>query len=339
MTTIRFLVSFVILGSMLAGCGGTTHHFLPPRALEKKEWMISITWHHDLNKLSRPKLLPDANAYVGIGNDYNFGFGYQMPIFASHLTFAHYDDAGRGDLWTEYFILNKPFGANTNPYFELGASYIDHHSGYYQTYSAGLAYGHGFPLPLTMLADNREGQRGLPGMRLMPVLKYTLAGHDFGVSLSHYSGITSSGLAMMRRNWFKGKDETVLDLTNDEIEDISPRTEYTSGTHFYTIKLVKGELVEVWDEMPFTDLPGNPHSGFEYWLNDDLRLYHFHTEHGWIYNVIVDMEDVRRRWQAGEDIRITGYPQSVADQMNRVNGLIGDNSVGAGLIFWDMPED
>jgi hypothetical protein len=51
------------------------------------------------------------------------------------------------------------------------------------------------------------------------------------------------------------------------------------------------------------------------------------------------MEDVRRRWEAGEDIRITGYPLSAVDQLESANSLMGDNSVGVGLIFWSLPED
>lgn len=86
MSKVRTVIFLLIIGVLLGfiGCG-TTHHFLPPRPLEKGETMISVSWHYDLGGLHPVDPLPDANFYFGAGHNYNVGFGMKVPVVSVRM--------------------------------------------------------------------------------------------------------------------------------------------------------------------------------------------------------------------------------------------------------------
>ncbi len=194
----RQVVSFLLfttIGLLFAGCG-TTHHFLPPRPLEKNEAMISLAWHFDLGMIHVPDMFPDANVYIGTGNNYNLGLGLRPPLISfNHLTVVKYWPTDGDDYWAAYGQINQIIGTNNNPYFEAGGAYIVRDNSLHQTFSAGLGVGGGLAVPVLDLRGQDEDHAGMrQRLRLLPFAKYSIAGSEFGVSVCYYHGTNAIAL-------------------------------------------------------------------------------------------------------------------------------------------------
>ncbi len=326
----------------MAGCG-TTHHFLPPRPLERKEWILSAGWHYDLGRLTPPMIVPHLNAYVGIGKEYNFGFGAQLPFLVNHVTLARYYESGADDRWSTYFHLNRVFNLNNNPELELGGAYIDGHDTYDQQFMFGLSYGgclnHRYEFYDPDDADERSWN-----FRFMPVLKYTITGTDLGFSWSHYFGRTKTALASLKDEIINDND-TFYVFEAGRIDSIvlSEESRNESDYGFYgcdkylIIYPDSGSAIEFCDTRRIGDLVVPPCAELRYWLGQDYIVSLDGRKSRPL--LVQSYNSLKAAWERGEDLVITKYPQGLIKRINNINGLLEDNSFGMGIINYQKPKD
>lgn len=337
---IRFLITGILLTVMGIGCG-TTHHFLPPRPLEKKEWMLSVAWHYDLGRLTPPIIVPHLNAYVGVGKEYNFGFGAQPPFLVNHITFARYFDAGSDDRWSAYFHLNRILNLNNNPEFELGGAFIDGHDTYDQQFMLGLSYG-GCLNHLYKLYDRQYDTKPSWRFRIMPVLKYTITGSDAGFSWNHYFGRTKTALASLKHEILNDND-TIYVFQADRIDSIvssnTPPPDYGHPPceKYLTLFMDSGSIMVFCDTRFYADAFVIPYEELQYWLGKKyiMSLGGSSGEP----SIVLSLDSLTTAWRRGDDLGITQYPEDLRDRIDDINGLIDDNSFGFGIITYQKPKD
>jgi hypothetical protein len=342
----RFLIIAILLVVIGIGCG-TTHHFLPPRPLEKKEWMLSVAWHYDFGRLTPPTIMPDFNAYVGIGKDYNFGLGAQTPYFMpclSHLTLAKYYDAGDNNRWAVFSHINQVFGANNNPYLELGGSYIDDRGSFDHMMMFGLGYGHGDTHPLLLLLDrNIEGNKLLKHCRIMPFLKYAAIGSDVGFSLSHYFGLSRTAMSIYKDTDFYPNDTLYVIPANEIdsliVDSISPRHDQHgpySCEQLTKIYLRHGDsVVFCGNPVPWCGHAAIPFRELRYWLKNDYLVY----KDALYRTAVMNSDSLVAGRERNDTLVIVNYPPEMMDQIDNINSLVSDNSIGLGIINYSKSKD
>ncbi len=123
----KIIITSLLILIFFNGCG-TTHHFLPPRPLESKEYLISVNWHFNFDNNITNLIIPELSYYTGIDNTNTVGGGFQFPFFISHLSYVNYNEINENQYWNTFIHLNQFFGLNRNPYFEVGVSYASEES-------------------------------------------------------------------------------------------------------------------------------------------------------------------------------------------------------------------
>jgi len=322
----------VTTAAILAGCG-TTHHVLPAAPLERGHYQISLTWHYDLNGFYAPRglLWPDLNAYIGLGREYNLGFGGNIPCFVNHISLARYYRVHDHDYWSSYLHINRVFAANSNPLWEIGATYGSKSSGCWRTFSMGLAYGQigvidrGF---LLMILPNTVAHR------IMPTFKGSLVGRDVGVSWDHYAGQTTALLASLKDRILHHND-TLLRFGPGQVSSI----DYTNDDWESTIRLnLTGDSsVTIWGIEAYADRWPDQLDDFQRWLGKFYRIclkadgnLELRIRTG---DLILAPSEIEADIAAGRPVTVTRYPMSLLTRLESYGNILRDNSFGIGAIF------
>ncbi len=342
------ILSLMILAYLFIGCG-TTHHFLPGRPLQDGESAVNVVWHFDLNNHGLPDLFPDVTLYHGAGNNCNTGFGWKFPMYLSHVSVAKYWETGDDDYWAAWTHLNQVLGPNNNPMIEAGGSYIKHGHQSYQAFSAGLGYGSGvsWPWSLRMIETDRPLAGG---NRLMAVLKYHVAGQDFGFSVTNYMGLTSTARNVICREIDRHHD-TLLVVDNSEIDTMVTIGRLWEGIpERFAIYLKSGVVIEGFQSFPH--MCGGV--AMMFFLDPSLQLSRFLPDQTRPYDLrrrntgpnagqtqeSVGSAQIRfgylvEEWKAGRDIVITQVPLDYLDRLRAwkdSGGFLHDMSVGISLV-------
>jgi len=306
---------------LLTGCG-TTHYFLPAKPIESTKWQVSLNWHYDLNGFSKPNLIPDVNAYLGVGKDMNFGFGAQFPFFVSHLTLAKYWDKDK-DWWSAYFHLNSPISTTRSPLFELGGTYSTFDHSVYQSYGFGIATGQLAAWDLTDSAGISH--------RIIPYVNYAVGGRDFAFSYYHYHGRSKIQLNEALAG-FLNQNDTLYVFEAGTIDSIG----YSEGV-YYAIQrrwiIYTSEKNHVFYSFPeYADDFVNNEREFQSWLGDKYDLIHDGTHsYSFRFSAIIDMDAVIAKWKAGERVVITKVPPEFKDRIEHYNSFLKDHSFGVAV--------
>ncbi|UCC43184.1 MAG: hypothetical protein JSU65_08515 [Candidatus Zixiibacteriota bacterium] len=321
MSTLGRLAAIAGLTSIVyMGCG-TSHQFLPGMPLEKKEWMISVVWHYDMNRLVKPRSLvfPEVNAYIGIGKDYNFGFGAAWPFFVNHLSIARYYSETDENYWAGYFHLNGILSPYFNPHLEIGGLYSENNGGFRQNFSLGLAYGQG-----AIWNFGRPNARYYCASRgLTPVLKYGIYGKNTGLSWSHYYGQARLAIEASFPD-LESNHDTVVFVRAHEVNSVRRIDDYGDVRCIF---LSNGDSVILQARQFYGDELYIPEDEFQHWCRSEFNKYEIgdRWDHAW---AIVNMDDVAARWEQGEDIVIMRYPQELVNRVKSLPSWKVDNSFG-----------
>lgn len=295
---------------LISSCG-TTHHFIPYKSLEQKEWQVSVGWHFDLNQMYQPRTLfwPEISAYYGIGKNYTFGFGGYIPGFISQVSLTKQFVENNGKYWSYYTHINRVFGFNSNPFIEVGAFYSKENSNFNQTFSFGLAYGirSAWKIELPFTSNNNS---------ILPVIKYFIGGKDIGLSLIHYHGLTKSAIKDFLQSEMMPVD-TLIIFKVKEIENITGNLE---------INLKDGTSVIFHQPFRYTDAFYETEDEFQHWLGNKYGVYYYGSK-----TIVLDKENIYQSWKNNNDIIITNIPQRLINHIENLNSFIIDNSFGLGL--------
>lgn len=232
----KSLVLVLLIGATASGlisCG-TTHHFLPANPIPRKEWQLSINWHYDLDKNIKGLIVPEVSCYTGIGRNWNLGWGMEFPFLVTHVSAAKYGSDTLGSSWLGYATVNQVLlSGNNNPYFEGGVLHVDRARTYSQVYGLGLAYGDGLcnPLSTFLTKDVDENTRKLSHYRLMPVLRYQIAGRDLGISYVHYHGKTAAECNQLA-DTVRRFNDTMLILAAGTVDSLRPLPTQTDSGYY-----------------------------------------------------------------------------------------------------------
>ncbi len=328
------IVIMVMAGYLLSGCG-TTHHYLPSRPLAKDEWMLSINWHYDFNGSTASLIMPEATTYVGVGNDINLGFGVQAPFFVSHFSAGKYLESGSNDYWVPYLHCNQVMGINDNPMLEFGYMYADNRGALSQNTSIGFAYGDGrYLLTGQLPTEKQAGKKWGSTFRVIPVLKYHVAGKDIGLSYTHYHG-KSKALVESFQDSFTEYNDTILVLTKNDIKSVSFTEELHYERYFnrlYAIYLQDGRVCEIGEPahpcggVMLSNVPLlNPESRFfeqKGYTDLTIQIFPDTTLNGRdsqfvVYGAWIDTDDLTARLLSGDTIIIERYPVAAFADVRR----------------------
>ena len=341
------------LSFFLADCG-TSHHFLPPRPLEKGEMMVSFAWHIDLGKVHPHPIVPDGNFYFGTGHDYNLGLGLTIPaVSINHVTAVRYWQQGDGNYWSAFVHVNQLMGLNNNPYVELGGAYVsgDDHTNH--TFCAGVGIGSGLAEPILDLRSRFvKPERHKQVLRVMPFAKYAVAGREFGMSVSYYHGINSVGLENLIET-INAVNQPVLIISGSTVDSISTDTTYDRGfSSHLRIYLKDGDTVEFGRYfrcgtpmmMMFPLAPWMLPSWYPLFSDQDpATIYDIKSDSPFQEpEVYLDFGRIRERVERGEDLVFSPYaPETIERLRQRKASLrfFNDLSIGIAGIRYDMSDD
>lgn len=336
---IQFLFMPIILFifvCLLAGCAGTTHHFLPPRPLEKNEIMISWSWNHDFNNWNVPTFVPSINVYAGLQNHDNVGAGFQLSGI-THISYARYSGNNNSRRIFYYVHLNQPLGSvHDNPYFELGGGYINYRDGTYHMFSAGLGVGHGMSYGLIEVLPRIKSQRKdasdfIHVWRVIPTLKYAAMGRDLSSSLSYYYG-KSDLIYDNIINAVTRLNDTLLYVHSDELDSIGI-AKRSFGTIQYdspAIFLKNDSIVYLFQET-FDEIDLNMFSTWNPLLREcDYQLFRIYLEGK--ESFFGNLNDLSKTIVLGNDLLITKYSDSILPNFHRPVGIWKDLSIGVGAM-------
>jgi hypothetical protein len=338
----------ILLTLVGAGCG-TAHHFLPAQPLERNEWQISLVWHYDFNQRITGLTMPNLNAYIGAGADWNLGLGAQAPCFVSHLTFAKYMETGSNDYWAVFAHANQFFGLSNNPYLELGGQYSAFHKSYFQSVAAGLAYGHGLAVPggLFTLANVGDQRGGGSRNHILPFIKLGVAGRDFGMSYSHYHGQTRASVAGTRERLLTQND-TLYYFKPSEVDSMKSLDGHRFARYH---EFIWGMFLPNGDTLILLG-PGNGgdvfpallimaiHTEYDrFWSRQGFtRVRVFLCGHGrqwWNKNdeAIVELAELKKAVDTGNEVIITEYSPAAIRFVQSIRSYQLDHSIGIGVQF------
>ena len=241
-----YLIIIFYISTILSGCG-TTHHFVPPRPLENKEYLISVNWHFDFGKNIRPLIAPEVSLYTGIDDKNTIGFGYHFPIFLSHISHIRYFEDDFNKYWNLSSHLNKPFGLNNNPILEIEFSFASKGNNYWQMISAGISLRNRDDIPLFLYLDNgfTENKHLLKGISLLPAFKYQIGGNDLALSYIHYHGLTRASLKNIKKE-IEISNETIIEIRNNLILRIEKKSQWGYPLDIYEIYLTNGDTIKLY---------------------------------------------------------------------------------------------
>lgn len=313
----------LLVVALLNGCG-VSHQFLPSRPLDKEDWQITFTWSYDLDNLSRPNIIPDVNAYLGIGKDYNFGFGAQPPFIINHFTIARYFVNEEKESLAGYFHLN---GMVNNPGLELGSMYTRNHGSFDQSFTFGIGYGHSLLWPLLLTHEQISNLTPLKSS-LIPIFKWSLYGKSVGVSFIHHDGLTN-GFRSDLRGRIAMEDDTLLVLASADILSIQPDgiVLLNSDSLLFEPLGFGSQILRSCVDC-FRDFP----SHYVRWLGERFQIYHV-IEFDNL--AIIDYDAIIRQWENADSVVITRYAPGLAQKVSRTRSLLFDNSIGVAYIDRD----
>jgi len=321
---------------LCAGCG-TTHYMLPGRPLERKEWQVSVVWHYEFNRLTKPRaaFFPDINAYVGAGKDYNFGFGAHTLGWPSHLSVAKYWQKSDDRYWAAYSHLSA--GLGNNPPIEAGALYSNDNGDLGHTFSLGFGVGQ---LRAPDLSSARiKHASTLAGIN--PVIKYVMEGTDVSLTYTHY--LWQSWRAM-RSLWeeVRNHNDTVLSYAKGELTAIVPlgrvKGQGIGPASGWGLIDSKGDTAVLVREYPCPDCFYERWTELEYWLGDSLRVYRYDTA-----MMIVSVPDLLRNWRYAYrrtgKLNVTRFSPALNERINSTRNLLRDASLGIAVNMNSKPGD
>jgi hypothetical protein len=301
------------------GCG-TSHYMLPATPLERKEWQISVVWHYDLSRFQLPGavILPDVNAYVGVGKKYNLGVGAYVIGWPSHLSISKYWNNG-GDEYRALFG-HVSSGLGTNAPFELGGMLSTRRSDVAQ--SAQLAFGYGQQnAGLGTFAWVANGE--LP-RRIVPILRYSVESKDVGFTCAAHLFQSWQALSILRDSVTKYND-TLATFDPNELVDVRPAGgKYAwrkRDGETWVLAKASGDSVELYRRPPHPDEMCSLRDRFEYWLGGNMRLYLLDSTY-----IIQDTEELKRQWQAGKRLVLTRYSPAVTARIRKTHNPWADLS-------------
>ena len=327
----RYKHSFLLLCiiCLIGGCG-TTHHFLPSRPLDNEDWMISVAWHYDLNGLhkSARNIFPDVNAYMGIGKNYNFGFGARAPFFISHASLVKYFDMSENNNWALYAHMNEIFGVLiNNPRFEIGGIYTWKNKSIYQSISLGVGYGQ--ESAWLMKYDSTQSPR-----LLLPTIKYNIMGSELGASWAYYHGQTKASVIKDLVGILEHND-TLYIYEPGELDSISLLVGYDYASP-YKEKIIfhdsRGPSAYAYSGFNPPDAWYLATIELQNWLGDKYKVCHFSDN--WRDVIILDLNKLQDSLERGERVIITRYPDELVDKIENINGVVKDNSFGLGIFSY-----
>ena len=317
--TSNVVLLFVVLALILSGCG-TTHHFLPPQPLESGKWEIQVTWHADLNGVHNPwrsVFIPEVSAYLGVGRNWNFGFGGYAPIPLLHASIARYYSQGDRDFMSAYVHFQPLLRTTYNPQLELGLNYNIRRGKHAN--QIGFAFGVYEPSPLG-LDYMRSAARHGP----YPILKYSYFNRDFGLSWAHYFNKTRSNVELSL-----GANMKILDVASDQIDSI---TSFDNGfrAQGYTIFLKDSTEMSFYLWQPYADAFGQiPEIEFRDWLDPDAAIYYLEDPQTNIRTeVYLSFDDVLSAYNKGDRVTINRVSDRVYDRIRGIKSFKDDNTIG-----------
>jgi hypothetical protein len=318
-------IAFAIVLVMLLGCG-TTHHFLPGRPLESKEWMVSVNWHFDANCFNKPYALlyPELSAYVGLGKNYNFGFGGYAPFMLSHVSLAKYSEKENGNYWMGYGTVNKIYSQNSNPILEMGAAYCVDNGILRQNFLLGVGIGQSYPWQ-PMMPDTAK-----INWKLLPVLKYTAMGKEIGFGWTHYFGQTKMALELLKHDILYHND-TILVLNEAESDSIRfsacpPNYDrYFRECVFLSLPEEKHMIFKAGEH--YVDAFYIPTDDMQEWIGHGYTIYKTDGKR----DVIMNVDSLNQRWRSDGRLIITRYPAGLLNIIESKNSLLLDNAFAFSL--------
>ncbi|MFZ1683236.1 MAG: hypothetical protein WAU88_03805 [Candidatus Zixiibacteriota bacterium] len=324
--------------SFLFGCAGTTHHFLPPRPLASGEGMVSVSWHFDFNNWTGHDIIPSYNFYLGLGGNTNLGVGCNI-VDITHVSLATYDKRGDDSYGVLFAHINQIVGnAYNNPYFEAGYGVSSQKSGSSLLLAGGLAYGNGMSYGMIPSTPRERAERDqmkdfTHKRSILPFVRATYTGSDFGGSLNYYPGLSH----LIRSNVINAitsYNDTILFIPHQEMRSVGGPGDGSSPAL----------TSETWGSL------------FIYSTHDSLWLYsgglnefinpeHFATwsplvrslEHKYSYYSIrrkkcfVDSRQLVADWKAGHDIVIMRFPSDAAELVPKPSTFPSDLSLGISI--------
>ncbi|MCP4566634.1 MAG: hypothetical protein GY841_03525 [FCB group bacterium] len=318
----------IVIFLSISGCG-TAHYFIPPEPLEKGQWQISVVWHYDLARLQVPRsmLFPDINAWVGAGQETNFGFGSSF-LGPSHISAARYysDDSNRN--WIAYGNL-QPFSLNNNPLIEVGAAYSFGRSSTKHMLFIGAGIGSKMAWP--GFSNAYESRFGPSEYTPFYILRYSITGRTIGFSWVHYHGLTKK----LVRNSFPGIDapsDTVYTSTNVDSVTIS---------NWGQSRFPKNILLAIWVKPPgainfcanpYTDAFYDPNIEMSSWFDGRFA---FARECGyttwdtyWASSFVIDMKELADTQNRHGGVTILRYPKALKEMIDKISWLKNDHAFG-----------
>lgn len=318
----RLLVIFRILGALsMIGCG-TTHHFLPGQPLERHNWMISFSWHFDINHLRNPRSLiaPEVTAYVGIGKDFNFGFGgYILP---SHISLAKYYENGNNKYKAWYGHL-MPI-SNGNPLIESGIQFSNIHDTYENSYSLGVGFG------VAPAWGSHAGYFQGIAPNIIPTFKYRILGRDFGFSCINNFGYTSS--TVYRSLPIMGNPpDTIINSKADSIINIEyfERPRFGNDEGALRLHFKSDSIVTLYGIITHVDEFVNLHKEMQNWVGGNYGVY-WYINYGYII-LSKDFGELIDEWKKTGHLVIINYPTDFKKRVDRINPFLIDNSFGVSV--------
>jgi hypothetical protein len=274
------------------------------------------------------------NAYVGIGRDYNIGFGGYPPVIMRHFSVAKYYNRNDLDYWAAFIHLNKLCSITgktfdkdvANPNLELGAMYCPGDDDLRQNISFGMGYG----MSPAWRLDELAGDRLKPARRLFPFIKYSIVTQDVGLSAAHYHGQTKTAILASIPDLYINND-TVLRLDVEEIDSIK---EISIRGILPSYKPHIGFFLNTYRTVPIYGYALPPQDEFCHyidefhgWLGNDFHLCYVGNS-GKKLILDRDADDFRRELKQNRHIVIVKYPESLRQKVSDIPALIKDNSFG-----------
>ncbi|MCP4706492.1 MAG: hypothetical protein GY865_17985 [candidate division Zixibacteria bacterium] len=285
--------------------------------------MISLSWHYDLNGLGA-NIVPDVNGYIGIGKNYNFGFGAQFPLFISHASIVKYMDIenDNNNNWAIYAHMNEIFGANNNPAFEIGGM----RNWGKASISQNISFGIGFGQQQAWAVDKNAKRLSWV---VLPTLKYRITGSDVGLSLIHHNGQTKSAVLSSLPDILK-RNDTLYIIKSGNLDSISTDTIIRAGFIEKITFFEKGGKSIVFNTSGWCPDCFYMHmEALQNWLGGDYMAGYFNGN--WNSIAVINLNKFKSDWEKGKEIIITRYPEQLVNRVKKLNSLTNDYSFGFGV--------
>ncbi|HBC46635.1 MAG TPA: hypothetical protein DCZ43_06285 [candidate division Zixibacteria bacterium] len=210
----------MILAILSLSCGAV-HQFAPPTPLKHNGFQSNIVISYDFNHFT-PIPSISMNFYLGLGKNYNFGFGYQPPLGVSHLTLLKYlkkDPNKYGMLNITVYDVFPTLGV-VKPNMEIGGSYIIKDGIRYSLISGGLwVFLNGNdPNALWWGYFNPTYRPYKIRPYIRPFFKYNLFYNDFRFGIQNYIGLAKPILSNDLRKTHQARRPIIRYRDIDRIE-------------------------------------------------------------------------------------------------------------------------